>query len=97
MIMKHTLYGDGIHDDYPAIQEMIDSGVCEVSLPVPQKHYLISKTLVLPSDFRLVLTYAEIKLAGGFLLTEYPILRLKILFLIITWVIHMQLIWIVFI
>ena len=97
MIMKHTLYGDGIHDDYPAIQEMIDSGVCEVSLPVPQKHYLISKTLVLPSDFRLVLPYAEIKLAGGFLLTEYPILRLKILSLIITWVIHMQLIWIVFI
>ena len=24
--MKHTLYGDGIHDDLPAIQEMLDSG-----------------------------------------------------------------------
>lgn len=32
----YTLYGDGVHDDYPAIQEMIDSGVCEVSLPVPE-------------------------------------------------------------
>ena len=35
--MQHILYGDGIHDDYPAIQEMIDSGACEVSLPVPEK------------------------------------------------------------
>lgn len=64
--MKHLLYGDGIHDDHPAIQEMIDSGVCEVILPVPQKHYLISKTLVLPSNFKLVLPrFAEIKLADG--------------------------------
>ena len=62
----YQLYGDGIHDDYPAIQEMIDSGVCEVSLPAPKKHYLISKTLVLPSNFRLVLPrYAEIRLADG--------------------------------
>jgi len=64
--MGYMLYGDGIHDDYPAIQEMIDSGVCEVYLPVPEKHYLISKTLVIPSNFRLVLPrYAEIKLADG--------------------------------
>ena len=64
--MIHTLYGDGIHDDYPAIQEMIDSGVCEVSLPAPKKNYLISSTLVLPSNFRLVLPrFAEIKLADG--------------------------------
>lgn len=41
----HTLYGDGIHDDYPAIQEMLDSGTSEVSLPAPEKNYLISKTL----------------------------------------------------
>lgn len=62
----YTLYGDGIHDDYPAIQKMIDSGVCEVSLPVPKKHYLITKTLFLPSNFRLVLPrFAEIKLADG--------------------------------
>lgn len=64
--MEHILYGDGIHDDYPAIQEMIDSGVCEVSLPAPAKNYLISKTLVLPSNFRLVLPrFAEVKLANG--------------------------------
>ncbi len=62
----YTLYGDGIHDDTLAIQELIDSGVCEVRLPVPKKHYLISKTLVLPSNFRLVLPrYAEIRLAPG--------------------------------
>ena len=64
--MKHILYGDGIHDDYYAIQEMIDSSVCEVKLPTPKKHYLISKTLVLPSNFKLTLPrFAEIKLADG--------------------------------
>ena len=62
----YQLYGDGVHDDYPAIQEMIDSGVCEVSLPAPKKCYLISKTLLLPSNFRLVLPrFAEIKLADS--------------------------------
>ena len=62
----YQLYGDGVHDDYPAIQEMIDSGVCEVSLPAPKKCYLISKTLLLPSNFRFVLPrFAEIKLADG--------------------------------
>ena len=34
---QHVLYGDGIHDDQPAIQELIDSGVCEVCLPAPAK------------------------------------------------------------
>ncbi len=64
--MRNTLYGDGIHDDYPAIQEMIDSGICEVNLPAPAKHYLISHTIELPSDFRLVLPrYAEIRLSDG--------------------------------
>ncbi len=62
----YTLYGDGIHDDTLAIQELIDSGVCEVQLPAPKKYYLISKPLVLPSNFRLVLPrYAEIRLAPG--------------------------------
>lgn len=62
----YTLYGDGIHDDLPAIQEMIDSGVSEVVLPAPKVCYLISKTLTIPSNFRLVLPrYAEIKLADG--------------------------------
>ncbi len=60
------LYGDGIHDDFPAIQEMIDSGVCEVLLPPPERFYLISQTLTLPSNFRLVLPrFAEIRLADG--------------------------------
>lgn len=64
--MNHKLYGDGIHDDFPAIQEMIDSGVCELSLPVPEKHYLITKTLELPSNFKLTLPhFAEIKLADN--------------------------------
>lgn len=65
-MLKYTLYGDGIHDDTAAIQEMIDSGACEVSLPAPEKCYLISKPLVIPSNFKLKLPrYAEIKLADG--------------------------------
>ena len=65
-MLKYTLYGDGIHDDTNAIQEMIDSGTCEVTLPVPKKLYLISKPLVIPSNFKLKLPrYAEIKLADG--------------------------------
>lgn len=64
--MRYTLYGDGIHDDTAAIQEMIDSGVNEVVLPSPEKFYLISKPLELPSNFRLVLPrFAEIRLAAN--------------------------------
>ena len=60
------LYGDGIHDDTDAIQALIDSGVCEVSLPAPKVRYLISRPLVIPSNFKLKLPrYAEIKLADG--------------------------------
>jgi len=63
---EFTLYGDGIHDDTDAIQELIDSGVCEVSLPAPKKLYLISRPLVIPSNFKLKLPrFAEIKLADG--------------------------------
>ena len=62
----YKLYGDGIHDDTDAIQELIDSGVCEVSLPAPEQFYLISRPLVLPSNFRLVLPrFAEIRLADN--------------------------------
>lgn len=65
-MLKYTLYGDGIHDDTDAIQELIDSGVCQVDLPVPKKNYLISKPLVIPSNFKLKLPrYATIKLADG--------------------------------
>jgi len=62
----HRLYGDGIHDDYPAIQELIDSGKREISLPLPEKFYLISKALELPSNFKLVLPrFALIRLADN--------------------------------
>ena len=36
--MKYTLYGDGIHDDYPAIQEMLDSGLIDACI-VATPHY----------------------------------------------------------
>ena len=62
----YTLYGDGIHDDTLAIQELIDRAGCELSLPAPKAFYLISKTLELPSNFRFVLPrYAEIRLADN--------------------------------
>lgn len=71
----YTLWGDGIHDDYPAIQEMLDGGICEVTLPAPKVRYLISKTLEMPSYTRLVLPrYAEIKLADG---ANCPMIRNK--------------------
>ncbi len=60
--MAYTLYGDGIHDDTDALQEMIDNS-CEVVLPGPKAFYLISRTLVLHSDLRLVLPrFAEVRL-----------------------------------
>lgn len=60
------LYGDGIHDDTQAIQQLIDNGGCEVMLPKPENFYLISKPLELPSNFKLVLPrFAKIKLAAG--------------------------------
>lgn len=50
-----TLYGDGIHDDAPAIQEMLDSGISSVVLPAPTKNYAIGSTLVLHSGQSLIL------------------------------------------
>ncbi len=47
---KNKLFGDGINDDTLAIQEMLDSGVSEVYLPAPKKHYCISKTLKIHSN-----------------------------------------------
>lgn len=62
----HILFGDGIHDDTDAIQEMIDSGCCEVVLPAPKVRYVISRPLELPSNFKLCLPrFAEIRLAKG--------------------------------
>ena len=64
--MSFTLYGDGVHDDTAAIQELINTSGTELKLPVPKMCYLISAPLELPSDFKLVLPrFAEIKLAKG--------------------------------
>ena len=60
------LYGDGIHDDYPYIQELLDSGVYEISLPAPKVCFLISKTLKIHSNQTLKLPrFATIKLADN--------------------------------
>ncbi len=62
--MKNILYGDGIHDDTVAIQAMLDSGKSIVNLPVPEKYYLISKTLKLHSRQELRLDrWTTVKLA----------------------------------
>ncbi len=53
--MLNKLYGDGVHDDLPAIQEMLDSGVSMVYLPVPEKHYLISGEIRIHSNQELKL------------------------------------------
>ncbi len=64
--MKNILYGDGIHDDYLAIQEMLDSKVCEVALPAPKVNYSISKTLKIHGGQTLRLPRtAVIKLIDG--------------------------------
>lgn len=64
--MKYTLYGDGIHDDLPAIQEMLDSGVSLVYLPVPKAHYVISDTILVHSGQELRLDrYTRVMLAPG--------------------------------
>lgn len=39
---KYKLYGDGIHDDLPYIQNALDSGISCLNLPTPKKHYTIS-------------------------------------------------------
>ena len=60
----YQLYGDGIHDDYPAIQEMLDSGASEICLPAPAKCYVISKTLKIHGNQTLKLSrFAVIRLA----------------------------------
>ena len=61
--MKFNLYGDGFHDDTDAIQEMLDT-MRDVTLPEPEKYYLISRSLVIHSNTKLTLPrYAEIRLA----------------------------------
>ena len=58
------LYGDGVHDDAPAIQARLDSGATLVYLPSPAKEYLISTTLVIRSRTELKLDrFARVRLA----------------------------------
>ncbi|MBO5285287.1 MAG: hypothetical protein J6B16_00130 [Clostridia bacterium] len=60
------LYGDGIHDDTLAIQELLDGGTGVVILPEPEKFYLISKPLEISSNTTLKLPrYATIRLKDG--------------------------------
>ena len=64
METKNVLYGDGIHDDLPAIQEMLDSGAKRVYLPEPKEFYLISGTILIRSYQELRLDqYTRIRLA----------------------------------
>lgn len=69
----NKLFGDGIHDDAPAIQQMLDSGSRIIYLPTPEKHYTISKTLYIHSNQTLVLPEkAKIRLADN---ADVPMLR----------------------
>lgn len=64
--MKNLLYGDGIHDDYAAIQELLDSMSCEIALPAPKVCYCISQTLKIHGGQTLRLPrMAVIRLMGG--------------------------------
>lgn len=64
--MKYQLYGDGFHDDAPAIQELLDTGRSEVALPPPLKSYLIGRTLKIHGGQTLRLpAFAAIRLAAG--------------------------------
>jgi len=70
----YTLYGDGIHDDTAALQKLLDTKK-EINLPEPTAFYLVSKTLLIGSNTRLVLPrFAEIRLADG---SNCPLLRNK--------------------
>lgn len=46
----YRLYGNGLDDDTNAIQQLLDSGISVVELPVPEKSYCISKTLKIHSN-----------------------------------------------
>jgi hypothetical protein len=54
------LVGDGIHDDTQAIQSMLDLRETLVYLPVPAKHYVISKSLRIYSNQTLKLDPATL-------------------------------------
>lgn len=75
-MMKHqalVLYTDGMRDDSPAIQAMLDSGRSTVCLPCPEKCYSIGNTLRIHSNQTLVLPEnAVIRMMDG---VNAPILR----------------------
>lgn len=64
--MEYKLYGDGIHDDYPAIQAMLDEGEGCVYLPAPKAFYKISRCLKIHSDRELRLDkFTVVRLADA--------------------------------
>ena len=61
-----SLRADGATDNTDELQALIDSSNGALALPAPEKFYLISRALRLPSNFSLTLPrYAEIRLADG--------------------------------
>lgn len=68
-----VLYGDGVHDDAPVIQSMLDSKMPVVYLPQPKVCYLVGATLHIHGGQTLVLPEsAVIRQADG---VNAPILR----------------------
>ncbi len=75
-VKDFNAFGDGVHDDAPAIQKALSSGAKEVV--IPQGCYLLGSTLYVPSntkitaDFnaRLIMDGAVRKKRGDFLLTN---------------------------
>jgi hypothetical protein len=58
------LFGDGVHDDTPAVQALLDSGASLVRLPAPERHYLVSRPLRIGSGQALVLDpFTRVRLA----------------------------------
>jgi len=64
--VKEILYGDGIHNDLPAIQEMLDTKERLVYLPPAKKHYVINGTIYIHSNQELRLDrYTRIRLTDN--------------------------------
>jgi len=69
--MKYAIYGDGVRDDYYGIQAMLDQGAAEVTLPMPESNYRISKTLKIHSGQKLKLPRIIGMLVTGIVLGPY--------------------------
>ena len=58
------IYGDGVHCDSQAIQELLDSGTRCVYLPAPKDCYVIDRPLIIHSNQELRMDrYTVMKLA----------------------------------